>query len=172
MTCGAPCPPQAAVPRRSRRPRFPPSPNPPSRRTPAPRALAAEVSAHRAQDRPVLLPQRQTQVMNEGWATYWHHPAQPLYDEGLLTDSFMLGSCTPHTNVVYQPQLQTTLVPRHQPLRPRLCHVAGHPPHLRKPPPTRTIGSPTSPAATGARPSTSPCATSGQASSPSSCHPR
>jgi spore cortex formation protein SpoVR/YcgB (stage V sporulation) len=28
-------------------------------------------------------PQRQTQVMNEGWATFWHTPAaQHLYDDG------------------------------------------------------------------------------------------
>jgi stage V sporulation protein R len=36
-------------------------------------------------------PQRQTQVMNEGWATFWHYTMlNRLYDEGLLTDGFML----------------------------------------------------------------------------------
>ena len=49
-------------------------------------------------------PQRQTQVMNEGWATFWHYTIlNHLYDEGLLTDGFMLEFLQSHTNVVYQP---------------------------------------------------------------------
>jgi spore cortex formation protein SpoVR/YcgB (stage V sporulation) len=39
----------------------------------AARALAARDRAHRAQDRQYFYPQRQTQVMNEGWATFWHY---------------------------------------------------------------------------------------------------
>jgi spore cortex formation protein SpoVR/YcgB (stage V sporulation) len=39
----------------------------------AARALAARDRAHRAQDRQYFFPQRQTQVMNEGWATFWHY---------------------------------------------------------------------------------------------------
>ena len=36
-------------------------------------------------------PQRQTQVMNEGWATFWHYTIlNRLYDEGLVTDGFMM----------------------------------------------------------------------------------
>ena len=36
-------------------------------------------------------PQRQTQVMNEGWATFWHYTIlNKLYDEGLVTDGFMM----------------------------------------------------------------------------------
>ncbi|NMG72001.1 SpoVR family protein [Parazoarcus communis] len=51
-----------------------------------------------------FFPQRQTQVMNEGWATYWHYTLlNTLYDEGLLSDSFMLEFLQSHTNVVYQP---------------------------------------------------------------------
>ncbi|AWI75076.1 SpoVR family protein [Parazoarcus communis] len=51
-----------------------------------------------------FFPQRQTQVMNEGWATYWHYTLlNTLYDEGLLADSFMLEFLQSHTNVVYQP---------------------------------------------------------------------
>ncbi|MDD3325981.1 MAG: SpoVR family protein [Zoogloea sp.] len=51
-----------------------------------------------------FFPQRQTQVMNEGWATYWHYNLlNTLYDEGLLTDSFMMEFLHSHTNVVYQP---------------------------------------------------------------------
>ena len=49
-------------------------------------------------------PQRQTQVMNEGWATFWHYTLlNHLYDEGKLTDGFMMEFLQSHTNVVYQP---------------------------------------------------------------------
>ncbi len=49
-------------------------------------------------------PQRQTQVMNEGWATFWHYTLlHSLYDEGLVNDGFMLEILTSHTNVVAQP---------------------------------------------------------------------
>ena len=49
-------------------------------------------------------PQRQTQVMNEGWATFWHYTLlNTLYDQGGLTDGFMLEILQSHTNVVYQP---------------------------------------------------------------------
>ncbi|THF62738.1 SpoVR family protein [Pseudothauera rhizosphaerae] len=51
-----------------------------------------------------FFPQRQTQVMNEGWASFWHYTLlNRLYDEGLLADSFMLEFLQSHTNVVYQP---------------------------------------------------------------------
>ena len=49
-------------------------------------------------------PQRQTQVMNEGWATFWHHRLlNSLYDEGQLSDGAMLEWMTSHTNVIFQP---------------------------------------------------------------------
>jgi stage V sporulation protein R len=49
-------------------------------------------------------PQRQTQVMNEGWATFWHHRLlNTMYDEGWLTDGVMIEWLTSHTNVVAQP---------------------------------------------------------------------
>lgn len=49
-------------------------------------------------------PQRQTQVMNEGWATFWHYTIlNRLYDEGLVTDGFMLEFLQTHTNVIAQP---------------------------------------------------------------------
>ncbi|KHO63584.1 SpoVR family protein [Pseudomonas flexibilis] len=49
-------------------------------------------------------PQRQTQVMNEGWATFWHYTLMnALYDEGLVTDGFMMEFLQSHTNVIYQP---------------------------------------------------------------------
>jgi stage V sporulation protein R len=48
-------------------------------------------------------PQRQTQVMNEGWATFWHYTLlNTLYDKGAVTDGFMLEFLQSHTNVVYQ----------------------------------------------------------------------
>ncbi len=49
-------------------------------------------------------PQRQTQVMNEGWATFWHHKLlNTMYDDGFLTDGVMMEWLTSHTNVIYQP---------------------------------------------------------------------
>lgn len=49
-------------------------------------------------------PQKQTQVMNEGWATFWHYTIlNHLYDEGLLSDKFMLEFLHSHSSVVMQP---------------------------------------------------------------------
>ncbi len=49
-------------------------------------------------------PQRQTQVMNEGWATFWHYTLlNDMYDQGLLADGFMMECLSSHTNVVFQP---------------------------------------------------------------------
>ncbi|WP_076413673.1 SpoVR family protein [Shewanella sp. UCD-KL12] len=49
-------------------------------------------------------PQKQTQVMNEGWATFWHYTIlNHLYDDGKVTDRFMLEFLQSHTNVVAQP---------------------------------------------------------------------
>ena len=49
-------------------------------------------------------PQRQTKVMNEGWATFWHYTLlHALYDEGLVNDGFMLEVLQSHTNVIFQP---------------------------------------------------------------------
>ena len=49
-------------------------------------------------------PQRQTQVMNEGWATFWHYTLlNALYDEGKVTDGFMMEFLSSHTGVLYQP---------------------------------------------------------------------
>jgi stage V sporulation protein R len=51
-------------------------------------------------------PQRQTQVMNEGWATFWHHKLlNTMYDDGHLTDGTMIEWLKSHTNVVYQPRV-------------------------------------------------------------------
>jgi stage V sporulation protein R len=49
-------------------------------------------------------PQRQTQVMNEGWATFWHHKLlNTMYDDGFLADGMMVEWLKSHTNVVFQP---------------------------------------------------------------------
>ncbi|MCG2582800.1 SpoVR family protein [Massilia sp. TS11] len=53
-------------------------------------------------------PQRQTQVMNEGWATFWHYTIlQQLYAEGIVGDGFMLEFLQSHTNVIYQPPVNS-----------------------------------------------------------------
>ncbi|WP_281558697.1 SpoVR family protein [Thalassomonas sp. RHCl1] len=50
-------------------------------------------------------PQKQTQVMNEGWACFWHYTIlNHLYDEGLVTDKFMMEFLHSHTSVVAQPE--------------------------------------------------------------------
>ncbi|MEH6650035.1 MAG: SpoVR family protein [Motiliproteus sp.] len=49
-------------------------------------------------------PQKQTQVMNEGWACFWHYTLlHDLYDQGLVNDGFMLEFLHSHSSVVYQP---------------------------------------------------------------------
>ena len=51
-----------------------------------------------------FFPQRQTKVMNEGWATFWHYTLlNQLYDEGLVGDGFMLEFLESHTGVTCQP---------------------------------------------------------------------
>jgi len=48
-------------------------------------------------------PQKQTQVMNEGWACFWHyHILNRLYDEGKVSDSFIMEFLHNHSNVVAQ----------------------------------------------------------------------
>ena len=49
-------------------------------------------------------PQKQTQVMNEGWACFWHYTLlNTMYDEGLVNDGFMMEFLHSHSSVVYQP---------------------------------------------------------------------
>ncbi len=49
-------------------------------------------------------PQRQTKVMNEGWACFWHYTLlNALYDHRQLSDGFMIEFLQSHTNVVQQP---------------------------------------------------------------------
>ncbi|GAB2791538.1 SpoVR family protein [Halomonas shantousis] len=53
-------------------------------------------------------PQRQTQVMNEGWATFWHYTLMNrMYDEGLVDEGLMLEFLQSHTAVVNQPDFDS-----------------------------------------------------------------
>jgi len=53
-------------------------------------------------------PQRQTKIMNEGWATFWHYNLMnDLYDEGLITEGTILEFLQSHTNVIYQPEFDS-----------------------------------------------------------------
>ena len=55
-----------------------------------------------------LYPQRQTKVMNEGWACFWHfHILHELYAEGLVNDGFMLEFLQYHTGVIFQPEFNS-----------------------------------------------------------------
>jgi spore cortex formation protein SpoVR/YcgB (stage V sporulation) len=49
-------------------------------------------------------PQMQTQLMNEGWATFVdHHIMTHMHEEGYINDGAYLEFLKDHTNVVYQP---------------------------------------------------------------------
>jgi spore cortex formation protein SpoVR/YcgB (stage V sporulation) len=53
-------------------------------------------------------PQRQTKVMNEGWATFWHYTLMnDLYDEGLIDEGNILEFLQSHTNVINQPEFDS-----------------------------------------------------------------
>jgi spore cortex formation protein SpoVR/YcgB (stage V sporulation) len=53
-------------------------------------------------------PQRQTQVMNEGWACFWHYTLiYEMYDRGLVNDGFMFEFLQSHTSVIYQPDFDS-----------------------------------------------------------------
>jgi stage V sporulation protein R len=53
-------------------------------------------------------PQRQTKVMNEGWATFWHYNLMmDLYHEGLIGEGNILEFLQSHTNVVAQPSFDS-----------------------------------------------------------------
>lgn len=53
-------------------------------------------------------PQRQTKVMNEGWACFWHYTLlNDMYDNDLVDDGFMLEFLQSHTNVLSQPSFDS-----------------------------------------------------------------
>lgn len=53
-------------------------------------------------------PQKQTKVMNEGWATFWHYSIMnELYHEDLITNGSYLEFIKTHTDVIYQPSFDS-----------------------------------------------------------------
>ena len=59
-------------------------------------------------------PQRQTQVMNEGWATFWHyHLMHEMYDEGLINEGFIMEFLHSHSSVVFQPEFDDQTIQWH-----------------------------------------------------------
>ena len=65
---------------------------------------SASSCASCASSRSTSIRRRQTKVMNEGWATFWHYTIlNRLHEQGLVDDGFMLEFLKSHTNVVYQP---------------------------------------------------------------------
>ena len=52
-------------------------------------------------------PQMMTQIINEGYATFWHYTLiNDLYDQGHVTDGFMLEFLQSHTGVIRQDPYQ------------------------------------------------------------------
>lgn len=61
-------------------------------------------------------PQRQTQVMNEGWASFWHYNLMhEMYDEGLINEGFIMEFLHSHSSVVFQPEFDD---PRYSGINP------------------------------------------------------
>lgn len=53
-------------------------------------------------------PQRQTQVMNEGWACFWHYTLMNrLYDDGDVDEGLMLEFLQSHAAVINQPDFDS-----------------------------------------------------------------
>ena len=79
-------------------------------------------------------PQQQTQMMNEGCATFVHYEIMNrLHDQGQITEGAMLEILHSHTNVVFQPGFDDPRVQRAQPLCAGLRDDAGHRAHRRRP---------------------------------------
>ncbi len=48
-------------------------------------------------------PQRQTKIMNEGWATFWHYTLiNEMYQRKMVDDTFMVEFLHSHTDVTFQ----------------------------------------------------------------------
>lgn len=53
-------------------------------------------------------PQMQTQVMNEGWASFWHHTIlYDLYEEDIVSEGMMMELLSSHSSVVFQPEFDS-----------------------------------------------------------------
>ena len=78
-------------------------------------------------------PQRQTQVMNEGWATFWHYTLlNTLYDEGRLDRRLHDGVSALAQQCGLSAAGDEAVLQRHQSVRARLFDDERHPPYLRK----------------------------------------
>ena len=50
-----------------------------------------------------LFPQMRTKIMNEGWASFWHHTLMnDLYDTGVISEGIYLEAITNHCGVIHQ----------------------------------------------------------------------
>lgn len=57
-------------------------------------------------------PQMQTQIGNEGWATFTHHYIlNRMYDKGLITEGALLECMTSHSGVTYQQEMSPNFNP-------------------------------------------------------------
>ena len=91
-----------------------------------------------AQGGAVFYPQRQTQVMNEGWPPSGITPAEPAIRKRPVHRRLYGGVLQSHTNVVKIAAAgDQPLVLRHQPHALGFA-ISGHPPHLPRRPPPKT----------------------------------
>ena len=79
-------------------------------------------------------PQRQTQVMNEGWATFWHYTILQTTVRGGPARRRLHARvpAVPHQRA-HAARLRPSVLRRHQSVCARLRDVPRHPPHLRAP---------------------------------------
>ena len=76
-------------------------------------------------------PQRQTQVMNEGCATFVHYTIMnTLFDQGRISEGAMLEILQGPFERGFPAGIRRSTLFAHQSLRAGLCHDAGHPAHL------------------------------------------
>lgn len=53
-------------------------------------------------------PQMQTQLMNEGWASFWHHTIlYDMYEEDIIDDGMMMEALQSHAGVIFQPDFDS-----------------------------------------------------------------
>ena len=130
MTSGAPFPSRRTRARRKRKQRYPAEPQENllyfiEKNAPLLEPWQREIVRIVRKIAQYFYPQRQTQVMNEGWASFWHYTLlNRLYDKGLVTDGFMLEFLQSHTTVIYQPPFDSPWYSRPQPLHPGLFHLS------------------------------------------------
>ncbi len=76
-------------------------------------------------------PQKQTRGDERGWATFWHYTIlNHLYDEGKVTERFMLEFLHSHTNVVFQPPYNSPWYSGINPYALGFAMFRGHQAHL------------------------------------------